>query len=139
MNFSAFLARCIESGLDDHYENRCKYPGYDIPEGLEKYLQPGYKKDCRVMVAAQYILLAGRAIFEAFVKKPTKGSNSEKWGLEKWKLWASKFKEIAREYDREYEGEDKRALAAITTKAYEEMVSFYPELFRAPNGKALLK
>ena len=135
MNFSAFLARCIESGLDDHYENRCKYPGNDIPEGLEKRLQPGYKKDCRVMVAAQYILLAGRAVFEDFVQKPTKGSDAEKWGVDKWKLWANKFKEIAREY----EGEDEPALASTTKMAYEEMVSFYPELFRAPDCAVLPK
>ncbi|KAL1970741.1 hypothetical protein VTN77DRAFT_2575 [Rasamsonia byssochlamydoides] len=26
VNFSSFLARCIESGVNDHYEDRCKYP-----------------------------------------------------------------------------------------------------------------
>jgi Protein of unknown function (DUF3632) len=59
VNFSCFLARCIQAGLNGNYENPCKHPCIDIPEALEQDLPPGPKRDCKVMVAAQYILVAG--------------------------------------------------------------------------------
>ena len=128
MNFSAFLARCIESGVSKRYEDRCKYAVIDIGKGIEKDLKPGITRDCRVMVASQYVLLAGRVVYEEIVAK-MKGKDREKWGLDKWSLWGRKFKELAREY----EEIGNPGLASATKQAYEKMVSFHPSLFSSPD------
>ncbi|KAI9772821.1 MAG: hypothetical protein M1840_008703 [Geoglossum simile] len=35
VNFSAFLARCIQSNLNDQYEGGCKYPSFDCCNMIE--------------------------------------------------------------------------------------------------------
>lgn len=59
VNFSAFLARCIQARIDNSALPICKYPSINIPDGLDYNIPPGIKRDSRVMIAAQYILLAG--------------------------------------------------------------------------------
>ena len=120
MNFSSFVARCTEARIDEHFPDFIKYARLDVPEGLEKEMSPGLKRDTRVMVAAQYILLAGHVIDEELVQKPTKKRKS--YGLEKWKLWAGKLQELARE---ELASEVKDAVV----EARQKMVSLHPELF----------
>ncbi|ESZ96479.1 hypothetical protein SBOR_3101 [Sclerotinia borealis F-4128] len=61
INLSGFYARCIAAGLDDHDDDACKFPACDIPEALEpeyNYM-PGIDTDFRVMMATQYIVIAG--------------------------------------------------------------------------------
>lgn len=82
MNFSSFLARLTEAGLtDDDY----KYPLADISDGLDKNLPHGLKRDCQVMVAAQYILLAGGTLAEKFFQ------------ADEWRRRAEKLKETSKE------------------------------------------
>ena len=118
MNYSSFLARCIEAGVDDSYENRCKYPSIDIPQGLEQDLPPGPKRDCKVIVAAQYILLAGRTLADDCFKKPGRCL-----GPDQWRRWAELLGEILRQ-----EGGN-ACLASVTGEARNHMVSLHPETF----------
>lgn len=94
MNYSSYLARCIKSGVNTHLD-RCKYPDVDIEEGLEKDHPSQVIRNCKVMVAARYIILAGCIIHEDFVTTPAADSEDGRRGIEKWQLWAHKFKEIA--------------------------------------------
>lgn len=116
VNFSSFLARCIEAGLLDHLDNRCRYPSIDIPHGLEKDLPRGPMRDCKVMTAAQYFLLAGRTLADDCFKESAPGLAPEKW-----RVWAGKLGEISRQ-----EGSNNR-LASATEEARNHMVSLRPE------------
>ena len=80
MNFSSFLARCIQARIDDHILHISKYPRIDIADGLDDYINPGVKRDSRVMIAAQYILLAGSVLDEEFIQNPKACST----GVVKW-------------------------------------------------------
>jgi Protein of unknown function (DUF3632) len=106
VNFSSFLARCIEAGLNDHHKYPCEHFELDISEFLEHDFPPGTYRDCWVMIAAQYILLAGRTI-----RKHIAG------GLQKWQQLANRFKEIADEGDKESESN------LAINGAYEKMAS----------------
>lgn len=119
VNLSSFLARCLEAGVDDRFDNRWKYPIIDIPNGLERDLPPGPERDCKVMVAAQYILLAGRTLADECSRKPGKGL-----GPDQWRRWAEKLGEISRQ-----DGDDTR-LGSATDKARRYMISLLPELFK---------
>jgi len=118
VNFSCFLARCIEAGLNDGYGNRCKYPSIDISQGLEQDLPRGLKRDCKLMVAAQYILLAGRTLADDCFNKPVSG-----FGPEQWRRWAEKLGEVSRQ-----EGGN-TYLASAAEEARRYMVSLHPEIF----------
>ncbi|KAL8722778.1 MAG: hypothetical protein Q9225_000789 [Loekoesia sp. 1 TL-2023] len=115
LNFSCFLARCIEAGLNNGYVDRCKYPSIDIPEGLEPDLPRGPKRDCKIMVAIQYILLAGRVVAEDCFKKPVDG-----FGPKQWERWAKRLGEIASQED----GNLRLASAAKDARKY--MASLRP-------------
>lgn len=121
MNFSCYLARCIQAGLIDSYQNRCKHPSIDIPQGLEQNLPPRPKRDCKVMVAAQYILLAGGKIAEDCFTKPVRG-----FGPDEWRRWAERLGERSRQEESGNPG-----LASAVEKAHKYMVSVYPENLKA--------
>jgi Protein of unknown function (DUF3632) len=114
-NFSSFLARCAEAGLEDDHKNPCKYFEMDIDDFLEHDRPPGPLRDCSVRVVVQYILLAEGAI--------RKYAATGSWGLENCQQLANKLKEIADKGDiKESE------LNSAINKAYEKMASFHPEL-----------
>jgi hypothetical protein len=119
LNLSSFLARWIQAGLSDGYEDRFKYPDLDISEGLEKGLPPGPKRDCKAIVAAQYILLAGRAI-ESYCFGTVAAANG--LGPRRWKLWAEGFANISSDE------ENNSDLREAAEKAHNFMVSVHPEL-----------
>lgn len=121
MKISSFLARCTEAGLYDNFSDRCKYASIDIPQGLGQVLPRGVRGDCKVMVAAQYILLAGRTLADDCFNKPVKGL-----GPEEWKGWAEKFKEISMQEDG-----NNTDLALATEEAHKYMVSLHPEIIQA--------
>ena len=119
INVSAFFAR---NGIDQKYEPSCKYPSFDIPEGLEEIIPNQTVRDCKVMVAAQYILIAGPGIYEDFIIRP-KGSRTGQWGLDKWPLWACKFKEVAEK------GDLSSDVQAAALEARAVMISLHPDPF----------
>jgi Protein of unknown function (DUF3632) len=123
VNFSSFLARCIASGINDSYKDGYELLKININEALEKDHPPGIYRDCWIMVAAQYILLAGEAIYKQMISSAVKGSDSERRGLDKWRLWANMFGKRADEEDSKSEANS----AAFA--AYQKMVSLHPELF----------
>ena len=122
VNFSSFVARCTEARIDDHIPDFTKYPWIDIEEGLEKDFLPGPKRDSRVMVAAQYILLAGHVISEEFVQKPRREGKFH--GVEKWQLWAGKLKELA-----ETQTELAPDVRDAVVESRKKLISLHPELF----------
>ncbi|KAK4244101.1 hypothetical protein C7999DRAFT_44198 [Corynascus novoguineensis] len=103
VNFHAFNARCVAGGLDARYRAQFGHEGHRISVGL----QPGFPEypapwvDCQVLVAAQYIVLAGDAIDAECVKKqlspPRRGWRG--WengnGPSVWKHWAIQLGKIA--------------------------------------------
>ncbi|KAI9765889.1 MAG: hypothetical protein M1840_007030 [Geoglossum simile] len=123
VNFSAFLARCIQSNLNDQYEDGCKYPSFDIPKGLEEDHPVGVIRNCLVTVAVVYILLASSKIHYEFVENRREDSSEKRWGLDKWQLWAEKLKKLV---DSEGMGSE---LGDVALEAYRKMVSLHSGLF----------
>lgn len=113
MNFSSYLARCLQAGLDDNYPNGFKYASVDIRQGLDEELQPRPRRDSEVTVAAQYILLAGEKIAGECLIKPVKG-----FGLDEWNRWAERLGEISREESNNTD------LACAVEEAHKYMVSW---------------
>jgi Protein of unknown function (DUF3632) len=114
-NFSSFLARCAEAGIEDDHKNPCKYFEMDIEDFLVLDRPASPHRDCWVRVAVQYILLAEGAI--------RKHVAAGRWGLENCQQLANRLKEIADKGDIK----DPELNSAIH-KAYEKMASFHPEL-----------
>ncbi|CAD6444739.1 7645bf5e-8cef-4818-810a-18047dcf956a [Sclerotinia trifoliorum] len=91
INLSKFYARCIAEGLDDHDDRACKFPGYDIPEALEQQFEytPGIDTDFRVMVATQYIIIAGEEIRKDDIK----------WWDEHAPIWEKNLEQLENSYE----------------------------------------
>lgn len=111
----------------DRYENRFKYPSIDISHGLDQDLPPGPERDCKVMVAAQCILLAGRSLADdCFKQKPGKASV----GPDQWRRWAEKLEEISKNEKRS--GDDAEelkttGLASAAEEAHQYMMALHPD------------
>lgn len=73
-------------------------------------------RDCRVKVAANYILKAGEAIYEDFVKE------NEKKRRGKWEVWAKTF----RGYTEMYENVGDVAMTSLAGKVYVKMKRIDP-------------
>lgn len=73
-------------------------------------------RDFRLKVAANYILKAGRAIYEEFVLK------DEETRRVKWGLWAERLKVFAKEY----ESDDVRA--GLVDRMYGRMKEIDPSV-----------
>lgn len=130
MNQQAFTARCTEAGID--YEPFCKHPSYEILNGLEKDYPSPVERNCKVMVAAQYILLAGREVHRSLINQEPATENSETstaWTLKKWPLWALKFKEI------EEKGDCEPKVLAAVAEARKKMTSISQEIATEPAVK----
>ncbi|RYO87605.1 hypothetical protein DL766_009179 [Monosporascus sp. MC13-8B] len=125
--------RCTEAGIDT--EPLCKHPGYEIVNGLEKDYPLKVERDCKVMVAAQYILLAGRALHETFITRElsTGGEEAARWGLEKWRLWAARLKAIEEKGDC-----DPKVIAAVV-EARRRLIALHPGVFRDSVAKLMRK
>ena len=124
VNFSAFKARCMEAGVLDQETNPYGFPGGELIEGLEQDITSQPERDCKVMVAAQYLIKAGRVIHEKLiVEAATKDSATARRGRSKWQLWAARLEELA-----EKGGLEPRVVDAIKA-ARRKLVTLEPELF----------
>lgn len=123
VNFSAFLARCIQARIDNSALPICKYPSINIPDGLDYNIPPGIKRDSRVMNAAQYILLAGPVLDEEFIQNPKEYPR----GVVEWQSWAKRFEQLV---EIELASEVKEAVI----EARKKMISLRPELFFVSEG-----
>ncbi|RYP12531.1 hypothetical protein DL765_007267 [Monosporascus sp. GIB2] len=123
VNHQAFTARCIEAGIDTGV--LCKHPSHEIVNGLEKEYPLRVERDCKVMVAAQYILLAGRALHETFITRELSmgGEEAARWCLEKWPLWAERLKAIEEKGDC-----DPKVIAAVV-EARRRLIALHPDVF----------
>lgn len=119
VNLSAFLARCVEAGLLVEDKYRWEYPCEAIVEGLEKENERKsleLMRACKIMVAANYILLSGRSLaIDCF-------NDSDK-GRAQWRRWAEKLREISKRSD------EKTPLIIATKAAWQHMISLHPECF----------
>lgn len=120
VNFSAFVARCTQAGLNDQFKYPRKYPSKDIPIGLEKDHAPGVRRNCLIRVAAQYILLCGSKISDGIKDAPTE---RQRWWADKWQLWAKKLEELADS------GEIDPDLKSEVHEAHEKLVALQPQSF----------
>lgn len=106
----------------DSYPNRTKYPSFDIPKGLETNLVPGHKRDCKILVSARYISLAGTALYADDVAALEEGSEAKKKGWETWKVWAEKLRQVSTHE------EERPEVKEAASKALTKMISLSPEL-----------
>ncbi|EQB46951.1 hypothetical protein CGLO_13959 [Colletotrichum gloeosporioides Cg-14] len=89
VNFSSFQARIVGAKVYKPWETYLKYPSVDIEVALEKDLPSGKLAECRLLVASEWIIHAGKVIYDDMKK-----TNKEKWGPPRWKSWAGSFEEI---------------------------------------------
>lgn len=102
----------------------------DIPAGLEEKIPPGIRRDTEVMIAAQYILLAGDVLDEELVKKPAREGKSNEYFVNKWRLWVGSLKELA-------EKELAPHVKLAVVEARKKLVSLHPELFSVSEGGSI--
>ena len=107
----------------DRYENRFKYASIDISQGLDEEMPHGTERDCKVMVAAQWILLAGRSLANDCFKQPGKGSV----GVDQWRRWAEKLEEISKEKNNKDDNQAKTRLASTAEEAHKYMMTLHSE------------
>ncbi|KDN66824.1 hypothetical protein CSUB01_03007 [Colletotrichum sublineola] len=122
VNLSAFLARCIQSGRNDCFENWDKYPGVDIRKGLEETHEKGPRRDCLQLVAIQYLLLAGEKLHGEMIVRHADGAEKRQWGLGKWQLWAEKLQDIEEGQEEDFD------LGQAAKRARQMMVSLEPSI-----------
>ncbi|KAK3937371.1 hypothetical protein QBC46DRAFT_356722 [Diplogelasinospora grovesii] len=94
VSISAFLARCLRAGICDNDKRRCLKPWIDIRFALEEdtgNLPEAVRNSLRI-IAAQYILLYGRPIYNHMASQITATETAKKWSL-----WAAKLKELLQE------------------------------------------
>lgn len=113
-NYCALLARLTTAGLND----QLKYPDIDIPLAFKDDLAPGRLRDCRLMVAIQWILRAGKVI-----RKDVGNFNKSTWTIAAWKEWGRKLREI------DEAGVANEGIARELKRALAEMVAVDPETF----------
>ncbi|KAF6805462.1 hypothetical protein CSOJ01_09461 [Colletotrichum sojae] len=89
INFSAFQARYCGSGAFGPGGGSLKFPSIDIPLAFEKDLPAGRLGECRILVASNWIIHAGKIIRDSMEKKSTDG-----WDLQTWKRWSERITEI---------------------------------------------
>ncbi|TGO77189.1 hypothetical protein BELL_0119g00170 [Botrytis elliptica] len=91
INLSAFYARCIAASVDDHDKNALKFPDVEICEALDPNHDPipGIDTDFRVVIATQYIIVAGEKIREDNVQ----------WWDEHVPIWERKLEEFENSYE----------------------------------------
>jgi hypothetical protein len=81
------------------------------------------KRDSAVIVAAQYILLAGQNLADDCFTKPVSG-----FGPDQWRRWAGKPVEISGQ-------EVDSTCSASAAEAHKHMVSLHPEIFLASQDR----
>ncbi|KAK7962547.1 uncharacterized protein PG986_003372 [Apiospora aurea] len=111
VNFSLFKARCVEAGILDQPTNPYGLPADQIVEGLETNPLPGPQaaRDAKVLIAAQYLAVAGDKFYERLVLVPRRAffnnnanTNTKAAaaialhrGRARWSLWASRLEFLA--------------------------------------------
>lgn len=136
LNFSAFKARTLAAGICADYRDwSFKAPLKDISIGLG--LRDDVSGDeiftsCMVMVAIQYVLIAGEAVRSRFTEDD-EGEEEEEEEKEQgsktrlnqhlWKLWTKCFEETA------VCGTLKAEMKTAAGKAHEKMIALWPEIF----------
>ena len=121
VNFSAFYARLLASGVMDRYSDPCRYANADIPKGLEETktdldLSNDVKRSCKVLVSANWLWIAGDVLHRRYLQQSTMYKPEECWGLNRWPIWTEKLRDISTKEDCSSELRD------IAGKAYTQMV-----------------
>lgn len=123
MNFHAFIARCLASGLHDQSFD-FYYPFRVVGEGLEDEVESSdFPRTYRSLAATQYVLLAPSVIFYALIE-----AKGQERGQRRWKLCAEKFNEIAENDENSLE------LKTLAKEAQGKMISVDPALFSVSEG-----
>ncbi|KAI8154517.1 hypothetical protein K4K49_004061 [Colletotrichum sp. SAR 10_70] len=112
VNFSSFQARYHGAEIYKPWSTHLKYPNVDIELALEKDLPKGKLAECRLLVASEWIIHAGKVIYADM-----KRINNDLWGLERWKSWAGKLEEILKA------GEQSEDVTINLRAALDEMIS----------------
>ncbi|KAK1705861.1 hypothetical protein BDP67DRAFT_582875 [Colletotrichum lupini] len=89
VNYSCFLARFSGSGAHIAYEGQTKWPSIDVELALEKPIPTGKLGQCRLLVASNWLIHAGKFIYEDMKK-----TGAERWGLGRWGRWTEAIRGI---------------------------------------------
>ncbi|KAK1636370.1 hypothetical protein BDP81DRAFT_394975 [Colletotrichum phormii] len=89
VNYSCFLARFVGSKAHNSNESSTKWPSIDVELALEKPLPTGKLGECRLLVASNWLIHAGKTIYEDMKK-----SGTERWGLGRWGRWTEVIRSI---------------------------------------------
>ncbi|KAK8072182.1 hypothetical protein PG996_005530 [Apiospora saccharicola] len=110
VNFSIFKARCVEAGILDQRTNPYGLPADQIVEGLETDPLPTAQavRDCKVLIAAHYLAVAGEKFHERLILVPRRAFNNNTntntkaaaaialhRGRARWSLWAARLEFLA--------------------------------------------
>ncbi|EZF31435.1 hypothetical protein H109_04705 [Trichophyton interdigitale MR816] len=120
ISLSSFIARCIELRIESHVPDGHRYPLIDISKGLEENLAPGLERDTRVMVAAQYILLAPTLVSDKMSK--LSGGHDKPSGCDILRLWIGKLEELTEH------GSLNPEVKAAVVEAKDKLVSLHQKL-----------
>ncbi|KAM0434878.1 hypothetical protein ACHAQK_008573 [Fusarium lateritium] len=126
INKAALLAKLFKAGLLE--ADAPRWIANDFERAFESNTPGNVTSDigrqAQVLALVNYILIAG----ESFVKEAK--TPSQKWHFEldakKWRLWASKLRDVADAVDENARWD----LKARAQKAYDKMVELYPEAFK---------
>ncbi|KXH38767.1 hypothetical protein CNYM01_03501 [Colletotrichum nymphaeae SA-01] len=116
VNYSCFLARFQGSKANTPYKQHMKWSGVDIELALEKPLPSGKLGECRLLVASNWLIHAGKLIYEDMKKTDT-----EKWGLGVWALWTDAIRGVLKA------GEQTDEVTARLQAALDMIVSLTPD------------
>ncbi|KAK8075065.1 hypothetical protein PG997_009728 [Apiospora hydei] len=138
VNFSLFKARCVEAGILDQPTNPYGLPADQIVEGLETDPLPTSQaaRDGKVLIAAQYLAVAGEKFYERLVLIPRRAFNNNAntnmkaaaaialhRGRARWSLWAARLEFLA------LHGGLSRPVAETLQMARRRVVALEPVLF----------
>ncbi|EXF85718.1 hypothetical protein CFIO01_09715 [Colletotrichum fioriniae PJ7] len=87
--WNAKFARFSGSKAHIAYEGHSKWPSIDVELALEKPIPTGKLGECRLLVASNWLIHAGKFIYEDMKK-----TNTERWGLGRWGRWTEAIQGI---------------------------------------------
>ncbi|KAG7039998.1 hypothetical protein JMJ77_0010277 [Colletotrichum scovillei] len=116
VNYSCFLARFSGSEAHIAYEGQSKWPSIDVELALEKPIPAGKLGQCRLLVASNWLIHAGKFIYEDMKK-----TGAERWGLGRWGRWTEAIRGILKA------GEQTDEVTARLQAALDTIVSLTPD------------
>lgn len=135
LNFSTFKARTLAAGICANDPNwSLKAPLKDISIGLglrDDIWGDDIFTNCVLMVAAQYIIIAGEGVRSRFTEEKEEPGSNMRLNQHLWKLWTERLQEASNSENFKAKTKD----AAV--KAYKKLKELWPEI--SPDAEVRVK